>query len=107
VSHYRLHGLKPKLNSPQITPPVGFNLFVLQGMTGKQLPYIARCVHVHVCPDGEFSVADLFCAQHRDLAAHSDEALISSSDVSSSMIQPAPKGRVVHLGREGIMCSRM
>ena len=26
----------------QITPPVGFNLFVLQGMTGKQLPYIAR-----------------------------------------------------------------
>jgi C4-dicarboxylate transporter, DctM subunit len=26
----------------QITPPVGFNLFVLQGMTGKQLPYIAK-----------------------------------------------------------------
>jgi len=26
----------------QITPPVGFNLFVLQGMTGKSLPYIAR-----------------------------------------------------------------
>jgi tripartite ATP-independent transporter DctM subunit len=26
----------------QITPPVGFNLFVLQGMTGKQLTYIAR-----------------------------------------------------------------
>jgi C4-dicarboxylate transporter, DctM subunit len=26
----------------QITPPVGFNLFVLQGMTGHQLPYIAR-----------------------------------------------------------------
>jgi tripartite ATP-independent transporter DctM subunit len=26
----------------QITPPVGFNLFVLQGMTGKQLAYIAR-----------------------------------------------------------------
>ena len=26
----------------QITPPVGFNLFVLQGMTGKHLPYIAR-----------------------------------------------------------------
>jgi C4-dicarboxylate transporter DctM subunit len=25
----------------QITPPVGFNLFVLQGMTGRQLPYIA------------------------------------------------------------------
>lgn len=26
----------------QITPPVGFNLFVLQGMTGKDLLYIAR-----------------------------------------------------------------
>jgi len=26
----------------QITPPVGFNLFVLSGMTGKELPYLAR-----------------------------------------------------------------
>jgi C4-dicarboxylate transporter DctM subunit len=26
----------------QITPPVGFNLFVLQGMTRKQIPWIAR-----------------------------------------------------------------
>jgi len=26
----------------QITPPVGFNLFVLQGMTKRQLPYIAK-----------------------------------------------------------------
>ena len=26
----------------QITPPVGFNLFVLQGMTGKQISWIAR-----------------------------------------------------------------
>ncbi|MBS0344160.1 MAG: TRAP transporter large permease subunit, partial [Proteobacteria bacterium] len=26
----------------QITPPVGFNLFVLQGMTGEQLTYVAR-----------------------------------------------------------------
>jgi tripartite ATP-independent transporter DctM subunit len=26
----------------QITPPVGFNLFVLQGMTGRQLPYLSR-----------------------------------------------------------------
>src|SRR5687767_2759833 len=26
----------------QITPPVGFNLFVLQGMTKKEIPYIAR-----------------------------------------------------------------
>jgi TRAP-type C4-dicarboxylate transport system permease large subunit len=26
----------------QITPPVGFNLFVLQGMTPHQINYIAR-----------------------------------------------------------------
>ena len=26
----------------QITPPVGFNLFVLQGMTGKGMGFIAR-----------------------------------------------------------------
>lgn len=26
----------------QITPPVGFNLFVLQGMTGKQITWLAR-----------------------------------------------------------------
>jgi C4-dicarboxylate transporter DctM subunit len=26
----------------QITPPVGFNLFVLQGMTGKQITWIAK-----------------------------------------------------------------
>ena len=26
----------------QITPPVGFNLFVLQGMTKKQIPWLAR-----------------------------------------------------------------
>jgi C4-dicarboxylate transporter DctM subunit len=26
----------------QITPPVGFNLFVLQGMTGKDLLWIAK-----------------------------------------------------------------
>ncbi|AVP57534.1 TRAP transporter large permease [Pulveribacter suum] len=26
----------------QITPPVGFNLFVLQGMTGRHLPWIAK-----------------------------------------------------------------
>jgi len=26
----------------QITPPIGFNLFVLQGMTGHPMSYIAR-----------------------------------------------------------------
>ncbi|RMW95376.1 TRAP transporter large permease subunit [Allofranklinella schreckenbergeri] len=29
------------VETAQITPPVGFNLFVLQGMTGKHLPYVA------------------------------------------------------------------
>jgi TRAP-type C4-dicarboxylate transport system permease large subunit len=27
----------------QITPPVGFNLFVLQGLTGRDLWYVAWC----------------------------------------------------------------
>jgi C4-dicarboxylate transporter, DctM subunit len=26
----------------QITPPVGFNLFVIQGLTKKEITYIAR-----------------------------------------------------------------
>ncbi|SDM25121.1 TRAP transporter, DctM subunit [Oryzisolibacter propanilivorax] len=30
------------VETAQITPPVGFNLFVLQGMTGRQVTYIAR-----------------------------------------------------------------
>ena len=30
------------VEAAQITPPVGFNLFVLQGMTGRELPWIAR-----------------------------------------------------------------
>ncbi|MGK0272024.1 MAG: C4-dicarboxylate transporter DctM subunit [Cocleimonas sp.] len=27
----------------QITPPVGFNLFVIQSLTGKDIFYIAKC----------------------------------------------------------------
>ena len=26
----------------QITPPIGFNLFILQGMTGREIDFIAR-----------------------------------------------------------------
>ncbi len=33
----------------QITPPVGFNLFVLQGMTGRDLLYIARVTFPMFC----------------------------------------------------------
>jgi len=30
------------VETAQITTPVGFNLFVLQGMTGKQITWLAR-----------------------------------------------------------------
>jgi len=33
----------------QITPPVGFNLFVLQGMTGRDIGYIARAALPMFC----------------------------------------------------------
>jgi C4-dicarboxylate transporter, DctM subunit len=33
----------------QITPPVGFNLFVLQGLTGRELPYLARTALPFFC----------------------------------------------------------
>jgi hypothetical protein len=37
----------------QITPPVGFNLFVLQGMTGKEMLYLDRARDAaDVLPDG-------------------------------------------------------
>ena len=48
----------------QITPPVGFNLFVLQGMTNRQITWIARqtipmfvlmCVAVAWCGSGRRS----------------------------------------------------
>ncbi|QEA12822.1 TRAP transporter large permease [Comamonas flocculans] len=37
------------VESAQITPPVGFNLFVLQGMTGKQVTWIARACLPYFC----------------------------------------------------------
>jgi tripartite ATP-independent transporter DctM subunit len=37
------------VETAQITPPVGFNLFVLQGMTGKQVTYIARACAPYFC----------------------------------------------------------
>jgi len=33
----------------QITPPVGFNLFVLQSMTGREMPFIARVCAPYFC----------------------------------------------------------
>jgi hypothetical protein len=60
----------------QITPPVGFNLFVLQGMTGKEITWIARvtfpffllmCLMVLLlwwCPRSGHLAADLAAGQH-------------------------------------------
>ncbi len=32
------------VESAQITPPVGFNLFVVQGLTGHNIVYVAKAV---------------------------------------------------------------
>ena len=58
----------------QITPPVGFNLFVLQGMTKKQIPWIARVTlplfMLMVVARG----AALLLPRHRHLAPGADVA---------------------------------
>ena len=43
----------------QITPPIGFNLFVLQGMTGKDMGFISRASFPMFCVMGVF-IAILF-----------------------------------------------
>jgi len=40
----------------QITPPIGFNLFVLQGMTGKDMGFISRASFPMFCVMGAFIV---------------------------------------------------
>jgi tripartite ATP-independent transporter DctM subunit len=40
----------------QITPPIGFNLFVLQGMTGKDMGFISRASFPVFCVMGVFIV---------------------------------------------------
>ena len=55
----------------QITPPVGFNLFVLQGMTGRQITWIAKQRAADVLPDDRGDAADLLRAAARDLPARS------------------------------------
>ena len=56
----------------QITPPVGFNLFVLQGMTKKQITWIARVTLPAVPADGGRGGAHLLLPRHRDLAPRPD-----------------------------------
>ena len=59
----------------QITPPVGFNLFVLQGMTRRQINYIARR-GVPVLPDdGDRGARHLVLPDARHLPPGPDEAL--------------------------------
>jgi C4-dicarboxylate transporter DctM subunit len=59
----------------QITPPVGFNLFVLQGMTGRDLLWIARVtLPMFALMVGAVVLIWLFPG-HRDLAAPADDAL--------------------------------
>ena len=57
----------------QITPPVGFNLFVLQGMTGKQITWIARHTMPDVPADGRRGAADLVLARAHHVPAAADE----------------------------------
>lgn len=40
----------------QITPPIGFNLFVLQGMTGKDMGFISRASFPMFCVMGVFII---------------------------------------------------
>ena len=40
----------------QITPPIGFNLFVLQGMTGKDIGFISKASFPMFCVMGVFII---------------------------------------------------
>ena len=55
----------------QITPPVGFNLFVLQGMTGKEITWIAGDASL-LPADGADGLAALVVPAARHLAAVAD-----------------------------------
>ena len=53
----------------QITPPVGFNLFVLQGMTQREIGWIAKVTLALLLPDDRRRGADLPLPADRDLPA--------------------------------------
>ena len=53
----------------QITPPVGFNLFVIQGLTGDGLGYIARVTLPYLVDHGAVHAADHGIPRHRAVAA--------------------------------------
>ena len=67
----------------QITPPVGFNLFVLSGMSGRELPYRPRLA-ADVLPDDPGGAAAVRAARHSDVAAPAHDALIPDAQ------NPAP-----------------
>ena len=56
----------------QITPPVGFNLFVLQGMTGKEITWIARVTLSLLPADVRDGAAAVVVSADGDLAAFED-----------------------------------
>ena len=67
----------------QITPPVGFNLFVLQGMTGREIGTIARAAlpfFLLMVADGR---AALRLPGARDLPAAADAALTAAAALSA------------------------
>ena len=61
----------------QITPPVGFNLFVLQGMTGKDIFYIGARSAVFLFHGDQWSRSSEF-PRDRDLpaATHAGQELM-------------------------------
>ena len=56
----------------QITPPVGFNLFVLQGMTGKEITWIAKVTAAVLPADVPDGAAAVVVPGDGDLAALED-----------------------------------
>ena len=53
----------------ELTPPLGFNLFVLQTMSGRDSNYVALGVDAVFLPDGARHRADHGVSRDRDLAA--------------------------------------
>ena len=59
----------------QITPPVGFNLFVLQGMTGRELGADRQGHPADVRVDVRRRCPGLCVSRHRHVAASANEPL--------------------------------
>ena len=60
----------------QITPPAGFNLFVIQGLAKREITYIARTAFPPVFSDGGGSAGHLFLSGYCAVAAARDDVTI-------------------------------